>query len=221
MSSIRIIAAGAAFLLIPSLLSGLTAGSAAAQSGGPLQLLQILQQPSRPTTAAATRPRVRSAAHIKKARHHTFAEVNEPPAQPQAAPATAGLWPADNSVPPIGFAVTESKASSAAAPMEPPIGELVVGGETVKIASEDEVNDIDLAANDGDVQGRRAMLNSAINADDATLPKSDSLRAALALPSPVGSTSWLLQVLAALGGAVAAGSAAWFLIGATPQRTYG
>ena len=37
----------------------------------------------------------------------------------------------------------------------------------------------------------------------------------------VGSTSWILQVMAALGGAVAAGSVAWFLIGAAPQRTYG
>ena len=39
--------------------------------------------------------------------------------------------------------------------------------------------------------------------------------------SDVGSTSWIMQVLAALGGAVAAGSVAWFLIGSTPQRTYG
>jgi hypothetical protein len=39
--------------------------------------------------------------------------------------------------------------------------------------------------------------------------------------SPVGSASWFAQVLAALGGAVAAGSAAWFLIGSAPQRTYG
>ena len=40
-------------------------------------------------------------------------------------------------------------------------------------------------------------------------------------PNEVGSTSWILQVLAALGGAVTAGTVAWFLIGGTPQRTYG
>ena len=39
--------------------------------------------------------------------------------------------------------------------------------------------------------------------------------------NPVGSASWIAQVLAALGGAIAAGSVAWFLIGASPQRMYG
>ncbi len=38
---------------------------------------------------------------------------------------------------------------------------------------------------------------------------------------PVGSASWIAQVLAALGGAVAAGAVAWFLIGSGPLRTYG
>ena len=38
---------------------------------------------------------------------------------------------------------------------------------------------------------------------------------------PVGSASWIAQVLAALGGAVAAGAVAWFLIGSGPVRTYG
>ncbi|MFY9759544.1 MAG: hypothetical protein WBE25_09970 [Xanthobacteraceae bacterium] len=39
--------------------------------------------------------------------------------------------------------------------------------------------------------------------------------------SPVGSASWIAQVLAAFGGAVAAGAVAWFLIGGGPVRTYG
>jgi len=38
---------------------------------------------------------------------------------------------------------------------------------------------------------------------------------------PVGSSAWIAQVLAALGGAVAAGAVAWFLIGGGPVRTYG
>ena len=33
--------------------------------------------------------------------------------------------------------------------------------------------------------------------------------------------SWLLRVIAALSGAVATGSVAWFLIGPAPQRMYG
>jgi hypothetical protein len=36
--------------------------------------------------------------------------------------------------------------------------------------------------------------------------------------SPVGSASWMMQVMAALGGAIAAGSAAWFLIGRASPR---
>jgi hypothetical protein len=39
--------------------------------------------------------------------------------------------------------------------------------------------------------------------------------------SAVGSASWIAQVLAAFGGAVAAGVVAWFLIGGGPQRMYG
>jgi hypothetical protein len=37
----------------------------------------------------------------------------------------------------------------------------------------------------------------------------------------VGSASWTAQVLAALGGAIAAGLVAWFLLGTGPVRTYG
>lgn len=40
-------------------------------------------------------------------------------------------------------------------------------------------------------------------------------------PSPVGSASWIAQLLAALGGAIAAGAVAWFLIRPAPERTYG
>jgi hypothetical protein len=36
--------------------------------------------------------------------------------------------------------------------------------------------------------------------------------------SPVGSASWMMQVMAALGGAIAAGTAAWFLIGSASPR---
>jgi hypothetical protein len=39
--------------------------------------------------------------------------------------------------------------------------------------------------------------------------------------SPIDSTSWIAHVLAALGGAIAAGAVAWFLIRPAPKRTYG
>ena len=37
----------------------------------------------------------------------------------------------------------------------------------------------------------------------------------------VGSASWIAQLLAALGGAIAAGAVAWFLIRPAPERNYG
>lgn len=37
----------------------------------------------------------------------------------------------------------------------------------------------------------------------------------------VGSASWIAQMLAALGGAIAAGAVAWFLIRPAPRRNYG
>lgn len=40
-------------------------------------------------------------------------------------------------------------------------------------------------------------------------------------PSPIGSASWIAQMLAALGGAIAAGAVAWFLIRPAPEQNYG
>jgi hypothetical protein len=47
----------------------------------------------------------------------------------------------------------------------------------------------------------------------------DSAKAEVAPPkSTIGSASWIMQIMAALGGAAAAGSAAWFLIGSASPR---
>jgi hypothetical protein len=40
-------------------------------------------------------------------------------------------------------------------------------------------------------------------------------------PSPIGSARWIAQLLAALGGAIAAGAVAWLLIRPKPERMYG
>jgi hypothetical protein len=106
---------------------------------------------------------------------------------------------------------------------------LVVGGRTVQLALPNDANEIDLAANDPPTQASAATPDGAAASTPAirdlteAQPKSDSVRVATAQQpaSEVGSTAWILQVMAALGGAVAAGSVAWFLIGAAPQRTYG
>jgi hypothetical protein len=229
MPSIRIVAAGAALLL----LSSLTAGGATAQTatnqapGKPLQLLRIAAQSHK----IKPKPRAKLLANsiAKKTAPSATAERKQPRAQTATALPAASVWPAVNSAPPIGFAGVEPGAPPASAPAEPAPGELIVAGRTVKVASPDDVNEIDLAANDTNTRtsieppNDAAARTPAISETAAGEPKSDSLVTASAQParSEVGSTSWLLQVLAAVGGAVAAGSTAWFLIGSTPQRMYG
>ena len=91
------------------------------------------------------------------------------------------------------------------------------------------VNERDIAAPDADVSVNAASPTVAAakapsmrDIADMT-PKSNSANVAVGQRqrSEVGSVSWILEVLAALGGAVTAGSVAWFLIGSSPQRTYG
>ena len=106
---------------------------------------------------------------------------------------------------------------------EPDPSELIVGGRTVQIATPDEVNEIDLAAKDTDAASSTAAATKPPShvADAEPASKAVVIARAGLDPSPVGSASWIAKILAALGGAVAAGSLAWFLIGSAPQRTYG
>jgi hypothetical protein len=242
MLRIRIAAAGAALLL----LSGLTAGGAAAQTatnqapGGPLQLLHWLRSGSQ-TSKPATKPHAktvekkteRTVAAITKHRRHLMETADATP--------RAATWPAVNPDVPI-----ETKTTVIAP--APPVGltpgvpvpnELIVAGQTVQLASPDEANELDIAANVVQKPARdigptdTASPVPAKNEVAEATSKSDSLMVVpqqpsasqVSSPSPVGSqvgsASWIAQVLAALGGAVAAGSVAWFLIGVTPQRTYG
>jgi hypothetical protein len=217
MLGIRIAAAGACILL----LSGLTIVGAAAQTaasstatpGKPLQLLKIFQQSSKAkakphvkvVAKSSAKRAVRIAAGRKTHTHIAAAQRQRlrAPEQVASAPPSENSWPAVNSAVPADVAFAPPALQPTAAPTEPAPSQFVVAGQTVQLASPDNVNEIDLAAE--------------------AEPKSDSMNA---VPPPqqgsdVGSTSWIMQVLAALGGAVAAGSVAWFLIGSTPQRTYG
>jgi len=232
----RIAASGAIMLL----LTGLTAGRAVAQTatnqtpGSPLQLLQMLKRAvhSQPEPAASSVKSHRSLI-ARRAAHSHFAAAKRRPSPTEmasAAPAT-DAWTDAGVEPQVGTFVTE--------PVPPPaatgVGELVVAGQTVKIASPDDVNEIDMAAGDQNAQAAASAPPEAATPPPAMKSvsdlgsKSDSLTVASAPQSAasaqqavsVGSAAWIAQVLAALGGAVAAGSAAWFLMGAAPQRTYG
>jgi len=109
--------------------------------------------------------------------------------------------------------------------------QVVVAGQTVQVAAPDAVNEMDLAANNTTTQASDAApsmtARPALREIADAAPKSDAKSDFVSAASPVqqssdmGSPSWIMQVLAALGGAVTAGSVAWFLIGSTPQRTYG
>ena len=250
MPSIRI-AASAALLV----LSCFTAGGAAAQTttdqapGGPLQLLHWLHagsQTSKPTTKphakTAERKTVRSAAAFTKHRRH--------PTETAAALPSGPISPAANIAAPTETTTTLAPTPPAGLmPGVPVPSELVVAGQTVQLAAPNEVNELDLAANNTQPLARGVGLTGTaspvpLKSEAAeTTSKSDSLIGAPhqasasqisgrvdnhvgsqvggQVSSQVGSASWIAKVLAALGGAVAAGSAAWFLIGLTPQRTYG
>ena len=95
--------------------------------------------------------------------------------------------------------------------------ELVIDGKAVRVASPDHANDIDLAT---DAQGAPSpaaatVVTAASTETIAPADESNSGAAALSQTpsSSIGSMSWLLWIIAALSGAVATGSLAWFLIG--------
>jgi len=225
MPSIRIVAAGA-------LISVITVGGAMAQTvtdtgaGKPIQLLRVATQPDKTKLKPRAKRimKIRTAAKRTGRRHRLAAErpihVAEAakPAAPAAAP--ADVWA---NVTPVTAPAAVASAAPApqlatAAPESTP-SELVVGGQTVHVVSPDDANEIDRAA-DAQIAPSVAATQSAVAtaapaADIATVARAHEQT------SHVGSASWIAQILAALGGAAAAGSAAWFLMGSGPQRTYG
>ena len=226
MPSIRVIFGGAIVCLF---VCGLFGGQAAAQTastepvGKPIQLLQ-LTHPGKPEA----KPHERSAAkHTSKS--HLAAKKS-------ASPKLASKESTSNGAPHVTAAV-----AAAAAPQAPPaptsetawpaaarasVAESVaavpttlqIDGQTVRVASPDDANEIDLAIERGALPAAAPAVKAA-NTETATpADKSDSAAAAVSQTpsSKVGSASWLMQVMAALGAAVAAGSGAWFLIGSAP-----
>jgi hypothetical protein len=89
----------------------------------------------------------------------------------------------------------------------------------VHVVSPDDANEIDRAADAQIIPSVTAKQSAVAPA----VPAADTATSALAheQTSNVGTASWIAQILAALGGAVAAGAAAWLLMGSAPQRTYG
>jgi len=227
--SIRIAAAGVCGSIL-LFISGLAAADGAvaqtatgATAGKPLQLLKIVERPQQ-----TSKPHVKAAA--KTSRHTKFAarRIKLRHMAAQADPPTAPVLATET--PPADVAVADAAPPSALAAADQTTSEVVVDGQTVQVASPHDVNEIDLAAKDGASQAASNPMQGAAPANVSPMhdntdvePNANQPPTVTAQPAPakVGSTSWILQVMAALGGAVTAGSLAWFLIGSTPQRTYG
>lgn len=229
MQRIRIVTAGAALIVLAGIA---TIDVAAGQTpdggapGAPIQLLPHLAKPGKTETRHHHAKHV-ARAHPKKAitrtvrkktgSHDAAAAANAPQPSKQTPANTVanGVWPSSESVAAANVTASELAPQPAFASSESDPSELVVGGQTVKVDSTDTFNSIDRAAD----------AVAATAKQDGTAASQLTSNATAAKPAPqnasrVGSASWIAQVLAALGGAVAAGSLAWFLIGSTPYRTY-
>jgi hypothetical protein len=224
MLSIRILTAAAVLAMA---LGGASAQTTATTvPGKPIPLLQVLVHPAKVKTHV--KKPIKTARKSATRRRKAVATADATPAPTRietpapvqtATDAPANIWPAVNAP---KFAAAEAASAApgvvAAAPANPAANEIVVGDQTVQVASPDDINDIDRAAN------KDAKAHAALKSDFArAAPAAQAMVAASAQAgtSAVGTASWIAKVLAALGGAIAAGSAAWFLIGSTPQRTYG
>jgi hypothetical protein len=292
MLRIRIVSIAAAIAATTAIATVLAASSVEAQTantdqpGQPLSLLQLINRNATPAPAAHS-----ADAGVKKARSKKIASKKPSKAAQDAEPhatsaqntAPADAWLAASAAPPSGTAAPASNASPTQ-PGNAPTDNgtlpsaVVVEGQTVQIAAADQINAIDLAADNASAAppapveskpmeatspeakseamsmeatsmdaasaestqppGDRADIGAASHPPAALLAvasaqpsqNNDSQNAAAAnasaanataqSASPVGSASWIAQVLAALGGAVAAGTVAWFLIGSGPVRTY-
>jgi hypothetical protein len=181
-------------------------------------------------TRIASRKKLRSHIMVAERKRHQLQSAM----QVAETPASDNAWPAAPTATPVDAATLAPVPQTAPAPqiVAPVAGatpsELVVDGQTIQVASADEANAIDLAANDASAVASDASLgpvtasNTAMTeVADAAVKSDTSATVAQAQGADVSSTSWFLQAMAALGGAVAAGSVAWFLIGSAPQRMYG
>lgn len=250
MRGFGILAAAAALVVAFATNSVCAQTASTAPAGKPLALLAGLRPPHdgkhtkqiahakavHEKTAAKSR-HSHLAAHVRHghatriaARHHAHHEdavtasafADEPP--PQAAPAPP---------PSSTYDSVSSAPNEAVAPAVPngPTGDTAAG--TLADSGAAKVQTIRITA------ANPTTLNDASNSPVATAAVAGSAVAAPAAPAQtvyaapmhepagktidaVGSASWIAQVLAALGGAIAAGVVAWFLIGGSrPVRTYG
>jgi hypothetical protein len=179
-------------------------------------------------TIVAKHHKIFAAIHSHAVRPPKMAEAAPAPepAQPTPAAPPAAIWPAVNAAAPPVIAMP----AQAAAPQNVTT-EQVISDAPDDIAANGQISQAALPAqpNDSAAEPHAAPVDTPAPAQSAApepaAPAQNAasepvVRAMVATPdpaesnagSPVGSASWMMQVLAALGGAVAAGAVAWFLI---------
>ncbi len=238
MPRIRIGTTSASLLLFMAVtVGGASAQTATAGSPGkPLPLLQIVHQKSKAKLrshpmmavkfAKKTHRKRRIAKHILAKTRKAVVPAPRAPAPAATAALPENIWPAAGAATPGGMAALAPQPAPASVSTEPVVDtdpdEIVTNGHIVQAASPDEVNPADLAADNPQKAAKAAVAHNPV----APAPVVHAMivkptTPAAQNPTPVGSASWIAHVLAALGGAIAAGAVAWFLIGPAPQRNYG
>ena len=211
MLSIRIVTAGAVLAFAVS--------AAAAQdsdtTGQPGSLLKMLMHSSEATTAPEAKPEakhvlpkpIRTARHFH---HHAtrIATATEDPAPPSE-PAPAPAMEQTPTLEPVTWSA--QAAIDSAPPSMWPAGNAPIFAGVLD--SEPQV----AAAEPSSSNDQNAATPNAV-ADPQTAP---TVALAQQDNSNDSRDAWFEEVLATLGGALAAGLVAWFLFGAPPQRMYG
>jgi hypothetical protein len=236
MLSHRIIGACAVLLAVPI---GSAAAQEQPSAGKPLQLLQFARHEAKHQAKAPLHPHAALAEksaklaelkpHVAKktvaAHHKMFAAVHRhrlaeaaaapAPAAAQSAPAAPQppVWPAADAAAPGSIAVPVPPAAPQNVKTEPVVSDApdatVTDGQVAQVSPPPEANAPAAAAD--------AHPAAAEPPPAKTAAAEPAVRAMVVAPAPadrnaIGSAPWLLQVLAALGGALAAGIVAWFLI---------
>jgi hypothetical protein len=241
MPRIRIATAGAFILLSLAV----TLGSAAAQSvttgsvGKPLPLLQFTRHKSKTRlplhhrVAVVTKKkrvfRQRIAKHVVAKPRRAIVDARPTPAPAQivssAIPAKstipANIWPTDGAVTPDSMPALTPDQPAPSVTTEPTVDtdpdQIVTGSHSVRAALPNGLNQAAPSADPVQTTTVAATAPAPVVHAMVVTAEPRSLTA----QSPISSASWLAHVLAALGGAVAAGVVAWFLIKPAPERTYG
>lgn len=220
--------AGAVFALAAT---GAFAQTASEVPGKPLALVPIAHETAKPKVRLPTHvarkftahkpARRRVAEHTPPRPRSTLAAASPmpQPLQHTAAALPANVWPGTATPSPPASA-TLTPAATSAAPTTPKVtteqvvdttrNDVVVDGRTMQVASPAAFNAVDPVP--AETTGTPKAAAPGHPAQPAPVVHTLAFTASADQPSKVWSASWIAQVLAAIGGAIAAGVVAWFLI---------